>query len=86
MALRSTGLWLQEVIPNVGAGKIEVSSNTFEDLRPQHEIVANQIVPCLDLLEGLDPVRTGERHENQQSAKPPNQHQPAVYRWHEPGP
>jgi hypothetical protein len=38
-------------------------------LGAQHEIVANQIVPGLDLLQGLDPIRTGERHENQQATK-----------------
>jgi hypothetical protein len=72
MALRSTGLRFQQVIPNVGAGKIKVASNPFEDLGAQHEIVANQIVPGLDLLQGLDPIRTGERHEKQQSAEPPD--------------
>ena len=69
MALRLTGLWFQQVVPNVGAGEIKVPSDAFEHLGPQHKIVANQIVPCLDLLQGLDPIRTGECHENQQSAK-----------------
>ena len=86
MALGFTGLWLQQVVPDVGAGEIEVASNTFQDLRPQQKLVANAIVRCLDLLKGLDPVSAGERHENQQSTESGDQHQPAVHRWYEADP
>ena len=86
MALGSSRLRLQQVVPDVGAREIEIAANPFQNLRPQHEIVANAIVRCLDLLKGLDPVSTGERHENQQSTESGDQHQPAIHRWYEAGP
>src|ERR1035438_9158586 len=40
----------------------------------------------LDLLKRLYAVKAGERHENQQSTKSGEKHQPAAHRWYEAGP
>src|ERR1017187_4367655 len=81
MALGLAGLWLPQVVPDIRPRKIEVASNALQDLRPQEKLVPNAIVRCLDLLQCLNAVNAGERHENQQPTKSGEEHQPAVHRW-----
>src|ERR1035437_4272751 len=86
MAIGFTCLWLQQVVPDIRPREIEVTSNAFQDLRPQQKLVPNAIVRCLDLLKGLNAIDAGERHENQQSTKSGNQHPPAIHRRYEADP
>src|ERR1019366_4151118 len=83
MALGLAGMWLQQVVPDIGPGEIEVAPNAFQDLGPQQKLVPNAIVRCLDLLQCLNAVNAGERHEYQQTTESSEKHQAAVHRWFE---
>ena len=78
VALGTTRFGFEEVVADVGAGDVDIGSNAFEKAGAGEEIVADQVVGGLDLAEGLHAVESAESHEQQESAEPGGEHQPAV--------
>ncbi len=67
--LRGPGIRLQQIIADVGSGKIKVRSDLFERAIVVHEIVPDAVVARLDLPQNGDRIESRECHENQQPSE-----------------
>jgi hypothetical protein len=69
VAFRLLAFRLEQVIPHVGAGEVEIRPDPLQHPRPREKILANLVIAALNLTQGLDAIGSREAHQEQQAAE-----------------
>ena len=78
MRLGVVGLRLEQVIPHVGSGQVEIGPNLIQDPIANQELAPDFFVAALDGTKNAHGIDAGEGHQQKESAETDRQKQASV--------